>query len=271
MNFSNSNLPTSVAIVFGFLLMLLLPFDKVFAIFNLGDYQEDGLGDILSNIVIICYGYFLIRRFGYPKVSGVTNLKPKYPILLVIPLYFIILNLLQYVLLGYEFNHIKFIDVVILLGSMMTVGFSEEIIFRGFVLPNLIKGITSDQSLFAPIFMGAMLFGVLHLLNLFQSDSHLWIVLSQVTYATTFGIAFGIVLLRSASLLPLAILHGLINFSSNLANLPGAVEPPEVAEYKVYEGIIAVIVVLPFFSYSLYQFPKIDRSTILNLYEPSPK
>ena len=77
MNVSNSNLATSIAVVFGFLFILLLPFDKVFVPFDLGEFKERYLGDGLKNIVIIIYGIALIQRYGYKKVSGISNIRPK--------------------------------------------------------------------------------------------------------------------------------------------------------------------------------------------------
>lgn len=267
MNLSNANLSTSMYVVMGFLLLLLLPFDMAFEMFSLGEFKEHYLGDILKNMVIVLYGYLLIKRFGYLKVSGVRNIRPQHPLILIIPLYFVIIAILQYVLFDYDFSNVKNMDVVILLGSMMTVGLSEEIIFRGFVLPNLIKGSSSDQPLIVPIVLSSLLFGLLHFLNLLKSDSYFPVVLSQVTYATMLGIAFSIALLRSGSLLPIALLHGLINFSSGWAKLPGAIEPEEIAAHQSFEALFSVLIVLPFFIYALKQLSKLDRHSVLNLYK----
>lgn len=267
MNLSNPNLSTSITVVFGFLLLLLLPFDKTLVLFELGEYKQHFLGDALKNLTIIIYGYALIKRFGYVRVSGIFNIIPKPVTLLIIPLYFVLLGPLQYYLLGYEFQNIASIDVLILFVAMITVGLSEELIFRGFVLPHLIKGTTSDQSLLSPIILGSLLFGVLHFLNLLNPDSYFPLILSQVIYATMFGAAFGIILLRTGSLLPLGFLHGIINFSSNWDELPGVVEPATAELYRMHDTIISVIVVLPFLFYTLKQIPKIDRKAVFGLYE----
>lgn len=155
------------------------------------------------------------------------------------------------------------LDFVLLLLGMLSVGLSEEVVFRGFVLPHLIKKSPLDQGLIVPIVMAALLFGVLHLLNLLQPNASLVTVMSQVTYATMFGVAFGIVLLRTESLLPLGILHGLINFSSNWDKLPGAISPIKTETFLLYEALISVIIVAPFLWYALRQLPKINRESIL--------
>ena len=150
---------------------------------------------------------------------------------------------------------------------MISVGLSEEIIFRGFVLPDLIKGSSSDQPLLVPIFLASMLFGVLHFLNLLQADTFFPLVLSQVIYATMFGVGFGVILLRTGSIYPLGLLHGLINFSSNWDDLPGTIEPSNVDAFRTQEAILSVLVVIPFLIYTFVQIRKIDRKVLMNQYE----
>ncbi|MGI9545053.1 MAG: hypothetical protein ACR2MX_17460, partial [Cyclobacteriaceae bacterium] len=72
------------------------------------------------------------------------------------------------------------------------------------------------------------------------------------------------------SLLPLGLLHGLINFSFNWGKLPGAVVPPEIETYQLYDAIISVIIVLPYFYYTLRQLSKLNRNAILDLYQLNP-
>ena len=262
----NANIKTSIAVVFGFLILLLLPFEKIIEGFHLDEFTKHHVGDSLKNICIIAYGYLLIRRFGYIRISGITSFVLRNSILLVVPVYFFFIGPVQYILLDYEFHNIHAAHVMILFGTMITVGVSEEIIFRGFVLPNLIKGAPSNQSLVVPIVYASFLFGVLHFLNLLRPDTHFPLVLSQVIYATFFGIGFGIMLLRTGTLFPLGLFHGMINFSSNLDDLPGAIEPPELEMYRMHEAIISVIIVVPFLIYMLKQISKIDKKAILDLY-----
>ncbi len=266
-NFSNTHIGTSVSVVLGFLFLLLLPFDLILIPFGLDGFKTHHLGDGLKNIFIALFGIILIIRLGYLKVSGITNPIPKNVFLFIIPLYFLLLGPIEYYILGYQFSAIETVDVLILLFSSLTVGLSEEVIFRGLVLPNLIKGSSSDQPLIVPILTASLLFGVLHFLNLLQPDKHFHLVLSQVLYATMFGVAFGIILLRTGSLFGLGLLHGLINFSSNWDDLPGAVEPDGVDLYRTYEAIIAVLVVLPFFVYMVRQLSKIDRNHVMKLFD----
>ncbi len=118
MRVSNSNITTSVSVVLAFLFMLLLPFDKLLIPFDLDDFKQQYLGDSLKNIFIVIFGIIMIKRFGYAKVSGLTSFLPKHVLLLLFPLYFILLGPIEYVFLGYQFDNIKFINV---LGARATV------------------------------------------------------------------------------------------------------------------------------------------------------
>lgn len=251
----NENLGTSVLAAAGFLVLLLLPFNLFFT--ALDSFKAAQLGDALKNGIIILYGWALIRHFGHVKESGVLTILPRNAFLFLIPTYFLFLGPLQYLLFDYTFESIQSSDVLILLFSNLTVGLSEEIIFRGFMVPHLIKGRDQSKSLLYPLTLGAFLFGGLHFLNLLANDSNTYLVIAQVTYATMFGVAFGVLLLRSNSLFPIGILHGLINFTSNWHDLPGATEPAIMEQYQLHEAIISVVVVLPFFIWSLVQLKKV--------------
>ena len=262
MGLSNPNLPTSIAVTGGFLLLLLLPFEQVLEATGLGDFLSDHLGDTLKNLLIIGFGVLVIKHYGYTEISGLTKFWPQHAYLILVPLYFTLAGPLEYLWLDYQFFHIDPLHVLVLLVSTLSVGLSEEIIFRGFVLPHLIKGTNTRQSLIVPIFISSLLFGVLHLLNLFQAESQLITVLAQVVYATMFGVGFAIMLLRTGSIYPIGFVHGIINFCSSWDKLPGAVEPANIETFKTPEALISVIIVIPFFLYMLLQLKKINCTTL---------
>ena len=160
MSLANSNFGTSMTVVAGFLFLLILPIDPLLAVFQLGAFKTHYLGDAFKNIFILVFGSVVIKGTGYWKLKGWNQLLPNRPILFIVPLYFVLLGPLEYCLLGYQFHNFQAVNVSILLLAMLTVGWSEEIIFRGFVLSNLISGASSNQSLFTPIFLASLLFGV---------------------------------------------------------------------------------------------------------------
>ncbi|MEM7297351.1 MAG: CPBP family intramembrane glutamic endopeptidase [Bacteroidota bacterium] len=256
----NENLGTGILAAIGFLILLLLPFNQLFG--SLDSFKAGQLGDTLKNSVIILYGWILIKKWGYIKASGVFKFLPRLAYLFIIPTYFLFLGPLQYSLFDYTFYDIQSSDVLILLIANLTVGLSEEIIFRGFMVSHLIKGRDTSKSLIYPLSLGAFLFGGLHFLNLLANDANTYLVVAQVTYATMFGVSFGVLLLRTNSLFPIGILHGLINFTSNWHDLPGATEPAIIEQYRLQEALLSVLVVLPFFLFSLVQLKKVKQEDL---------
>lgn len=266
MSAPNTNIGGGIAAAFGFLLLLLLPFQGIFRTAGFDEFYVEHLGDLSKNLVIILFAVVLIIRHGYQSVAGLTTITTRNTFLIIVPLYFVLAGPIQYWALDYQFEAIKIGDVLLLLLAMMSVGLSEELVFRGFILPHLIAG-TEDQSLKRPIITAAFLFGVLHFLNLLSADAHVALVFAQVTYATMFGVAFGILLLRTGSIYPIGFLHGIINFSGNLHDLPGGSEPANIDEFKIWEALISVAIVLPFFFFAWKQLRKINLEDLQNAYK----
>lgn len=94
--------------------------------------------------------------------------------------------------------------LVVLFVAMMTVGFNEEVWFRGIVLSGYRR--TMDER--SAIIVTALLFGLGHLINaalgLSVAD-----VLTQVVATTIGGIVFGVIRVRTGSIYPAVATHGL--------------------------------------------------------------
>ncbi len=263
---SNPNIGGAIAAAIGFLFLLLLPFEGIFRAFHVSEFYVVSLGDLLKNLIIMACAIMLIYRFGYQSIAGSTTWRTKNTFLIIIPFYFVLAGPIQYMLLDYEFDAIQATEVLVLFLSMLSVGFSEELVFRGFILPHLIAGTNPSHSLVAPISISALLFGVLHFLNLLSADSDVMTVFAQVIYASMFGVAFGIILLRTGSIFPLGLLHGLINFSSNIHDLPGGLEPANIDDFKIWEAVLSIAIVIPFFYFAWRQLPNINRKNLMNKY-----
>ncbi|MDO5117372.1 MAG: CPBP family intramembrane metalloprotease [Eggerthellaceae bacterium] len=91
--------------------------------------------------------------------------------------------------------------------SMLCVGFLEEMIFRGL----LFRGMAKDN-LTAAIIVSAITFGIGHIVNVFNaSGQDLIETLVQVAFAIIIGFVMVFVLLKSGSLWPCIIFHGVYN------------------------------------------------------------
>ncbi len=97
---------------------------------------------------------------------------------------------------------------------MLSVGFLEELIFRGFLFEALRK-----KSLKTAVVVSSLTFGVGHIINLFNgSGMSFEAVLLQVVFAVSVGFLFVMVYLRSGSLIPCILSHQAINILSAFAN-----------------------------------------------------
>jgi len=95
----------------------------------------------------------------------------------------------------------------------------EEVAFRGVVLALFLRYYPKWKA----ITISAIAFGALHLLNLLNETEPIW-VLGQVVWASIFGLFYGVLAIRSDSLIPPMIVHYLGNvFVGTLNGYVGSV------------------------------------------------
>ncbi len=105
-------------------------------------------------------------------------------------------------------------ETIIYIGSMICVGFLEEIIFRGFLFKAMCK-----DNVKSAIVISSITFGIGHIVNLINgSGADIVSNLCQVCYAVAFGFLFVILFHRGKSLLPCIITHSAVNALSVFAN-----------------------------------------------------
>jgi len=104
-------------------------------------------------------------------------------------------------------------ELLLYMGSMLLVGFLEELIFRGF----LFQAMRRDGLRMAMI-VSSLTFGIGHIVNLFNgSGAQLLANFCQVCYAVAAGFLFVIIFYKSKSLLPCIATHSLLNALSAFA------------------------------------------------------
>lgn len=105
-------------------------------------------------------------------------------------------------------------ESVFFAGSMVCVGFIEEIIFRGF----LFKAMAKD-GIKAAIIVSSITFGIGHIVNLFNGNSDdLVATMCQIIYAIAIGFLFVIIFYRGGTLWPCIITHSVVNSLSVFAD-----------------------------------------------------
>lgn len=128
------------------------------------------------------------------------------------------------------------LDTVCYLGSMLCVGFLEEVVFRGF----LFKAIAKDDVKTA-IIISSVTFGVGHIMNLFNgSGMDLLANLCQIVGAIVMGFLFVVVFYRGGSLWPCIIAHSVNNMISAFANESAWTAEKEMLFAAIHAVIVAV-------------------------------
>ncbi|MFT6334117.1 MAG: membrane protease YdiL (CAAX protease family) [Saprospiraceae bacterium] len=256
----NQFLITGITLIL-FLGILKLPLDTGLENFDLSSQQSDNIITLIKNLVILILAIFAIKKLKLVELSGLSkHIKVQNKFLILIPMYLVIIGVLS--LLGTDLSSISAIDFILLSLAMLSVGFVEEFIFRGILQSVFLKKYGHKKSgILLSIFFPAALFGGLHLLTLDMSN--IAASIGQVVYAFFIGAAFGAILLKTNKLIPLAILHGIIDivFSIN-ALLDDSAMAGEIEQQDIGQAIGSMLVVLPLFIVGLLIIRKISLRSV---------
>lgn len=109
-------------------------------------------------------------------------------------------------------------EMLLHIGSMLLVGFLEEVIFRG-----LLFKATSRENVRTAIIVSSVTFGIGHIVNLLNgSGAGLVPNLCQIFYAVAIGFVFVVLFHRGKSLWPCIVTHGVLNALSTFSNSEAA-------------------------------------------------
>lgn len=131
---------------------------------------------------------------------------------------------------------------VILAGNTALVALSEEFMFRAILL----QGMCSRYPVLPSVLASSAIFGLVHAANGFATgDVHaaLW----QSVAAALQGVAYAAIRIRTGSIWPMVVLHGLWDFSL----IASAISATAQNETSVLP-MAALLAVLPLFLYGLY-------------------
>jgi len=124
-------------------------------------------------------------------------------------------------------------ETALYVGSMICVGFLEELIFRGFLFRAMCR-----DGLLSAIVVSSVTFGFGHIVNLLNgSGMGLVANLCQVCYATAAGFLFVILFYRGGSLLPCIVVHSAINAASVFADEAGRTAKTEIVTAMILTAV----------------------------------
>ncbi len=254
--------------IFAFLLLsfiaaiMLLPLEGVLKKLNLSDFQIEYVNLTIKMGVLFVISLRMIYKLKLPIIAGLSAKYPwDYKYLNFIPVYLFIIGLSSIVFK--DISQIEVSNLLLLLVACLTVGFAEEFMFRGLLQSIFLsKYITQKNGVLKSVFISALFFGLFHLINLLKNDNSIGVFI-QVVYATFIGFFFGVLLLRTNKLIPLAITHGLINFFFSLSMLPNIKnEAANTTSMELGVLIAPLILFLPLFIIAFLVIQKVKKEAI---------
>jgi len=210
-------------------------------LFSVGDAISASLG--IEKIVTFVIGVLLsvvlllfLKRNGLFREYGLCrSIASARSMLYYLPLIFILTVNIWF---GIQMNY-TVPETLFYIGSMLCVGFLEEIIFRG-LLFNAMRGENPRLA----VVISSLTFGIGHIINLVNgSGADFFANLLQVIYATAAGFMFVMIYIKTESLVTCIAFHGCFNALSAFS-----VTPDSLAEKLLPSAALTVVSIL----YAIY-------------------
>ena len=208
----------------------------------------------------------LLKWLGMLKEAGFTRISEWKQVWLVWPILVLsILNLDEPFFDGtavFDLSH-PWLPVLFLL-LYLSVGFIEEILLRGVVLPFMLRkwGRSKKGIVFAVVF-SSVIFGLLHLINLFAGRRTLLSTGTQIIYGLFFGVFFAACFLRNRSIWPVIITHALFDLMGNLNDILVGGNFGTVHEINLQGALFSIIFTMPLLFYGLFILRKVQPQDIV--------
>lgn len=190
-------------IVYCVLQSLANPLNKIIGI----EYAASAIFCILQVIVLLIFIYKndLSKKYGLCK----TKVPAKY-FLYYVPLCILASsNLWNGIAI-----HYSLIETVCRIICMLSVGFLEEVIFRGFLFVSIAK-----ENIKSAMIISSVTFGIGHIINLFNgSGMNVVSNLCQIVFAVLVGFMLVTIFYRGGSLIPCILFHSAINTLGTFSN-----------------------------------------------------
>ena len=214
---------------------------------------------LIFSVALIILMYYLGHSFFMKSSKPFT-----YIAFIVFPALLIAIN--NFPISAYFFNRVTITEpahtLYLFAIECLSVGIFEEIIFRGIIFAVLVQQLPQTRAGgFIAILISSILFGFMHLLNLFNG-ANIASVLIQVGYSILVGAMLAVVYVATQNLIYPILIHGIYNYFGLVAFRFGIVN----SRYDVVT--IVVTIVLSLFSFVFYYivFMKTTKSEIEKVY-----
>lgn len=184
--------------------------------FNVEQRMAETLGRFLASAVIVTFyaKVFELKRFGIKKENFLKGLVTGGFLFFVV-----IVNLIMTIQEAAEYPAVTpslyLIFMVVI--EQLFVGVFEEFLFRGLILNTLLEKMGSQRKgRILSIILSSVLFGLVHLLNLFENPNMINATISQVFYSAFIGIFLGALYVRAGNIWVVVVYHAMVNLAGEL-------------------------------------------------------
>lgn len=234
----------------------LTPFFKKYVDYQSSSYMSGIIEQGLCSLIIA----LLITGIGLSKKAGFTKPKEWKQLWITWPI--VILTVLN----GWSFfdgsliiDASKPMIIILFILVYLSTGFFEEILCRGFITTVMLqKWGSTKRGIYLAVITSSLIFGLIHILNFIMGRSSLISVLTQITYATFFGVFFSACILRNNAIWPTIILHAIFDMSGNLSSISIESSFGQIRETTLTDALSTIIVTLPLLIYGLFLIRKIE-------------
>jgi len=162
----------------------------------------------IKNIIVITIALFAysklrhhsIDTYAYIKVNNISTL-----------LILIILSMALFYSITIKAQNVSYELISYYLVHCFLTGVAEELVFRGLIQSKLV----TDYGKMKGVLVSAMIFGLLHFMNLVKDPDNLNGIFNQVIFAFSIGFVFAGLVLKLKNVMLVGIFHGIINFTLN--------------------------------------------------------
>jgi membrane protease YdiL (CAAX protease family) len=179
-------------------------------------------------------------------------------------LWFPALYLVLFALLPAVFGLPPASTLLFVIVNTMLVGLSEEWLFRGV----LFQGLRSRLALWPAILLTSVLFGAVHVMNVFTTGQ-LGEAVVQAVAAFMSGMLLIALLIRTGSIWVPIVYHALWDFGTFVASASSAASGPPIDVTQGWNWAIPILMVLPNFLFALYLLRGVRNDTRLST-DPMP-
>ncbi|MCR3905555.1 MAG: CPBP family intramembrane metalloprotease [Tenericutes bacterium] len=212
---------------------------------------------ILGGLVFIV----IIYGLGHGHIFKIKNLSKA--LLIMIPAFIVSIN---------NFPIVAFLDgrailtepiyrIFLFFIESLSVGFFEEIIFRGMILVFLLDKFKEEKNgVMISIILSSLIFGFIHVLNIFNGASVNSTML-QIGYSFLVGMMWAVLFLKTGNLWLTMLLHATFNFFGQVMFYLGTVD----GRYDQFTMLLTIIIALFAGIYTIWIFRQIKDKTVFNI------